>query len=124
MTPPRAMQKVIYIGNGYLVRQELRYYDAPTSSFVPYTGAASVSLCARSVDSVTGEVTYTPISELGPFVLTTVIPGIYYYNIPTSSVATLNVPLYLNALVYQVVTAAGELNNIQPLLVCPERPPQ
>jgi hypothetical protein len=127
MTAPAAQFKNLYIGNAYLVRQQLRIYDQPSDTFLPWTtGPASVSLCTQSVNATTGVVTYTPIPGLGPYTMTQGgVPGTWSVEIPTSAIATLNVALYLNGLVYQVVTGgpANELADVQPLLVLPSRYP-
>lgn len=125
MTPPAATQKCIFVGNAYLVRQEVRYYDAATNTFLPWTGPGTVSICTASVDSA-GKVTYTPIAYMGPFTLNVGLNGILYYEIPTGTVDILNTDTFINTTVYQVVIAgaSSELQNVQPLLVSPSRYPQ
>jgi hypothetical protein len=123
VTAPSTVQKNIFIGNAYLVRQQLRYYDAISDSFLPWGGPAKVSFCTKVTDPVTGVVTYTPIAGMGPFNLNQGMSGTFYYEVPTSVVGLLNTVSYLNGFVYQVVTGgnSGELTDIQPLLVCPSR---
>lgn len=125
MTPPAALLKCIYTRNAYLVRQEVRYYDAATNTFLPWTGPGTVSICTATVDSA-GKVTYTPIAYMGPFTLNVGLNGILYYEIPTSVVNILDTDAYIGTTVYQVVTAGNlnELQNAQPLLVVSSRPPQ
>lgn len=120
-----ALQKTINIGNAYLVRQELRYFDGPTNTFKPWTGPVTVRFCTRTQDPVTGVVTYTTISGMGPFSLVVATAGVWYYEVPTSVVALLNVVTYLGKLVYQLVEggSASELQDVQPLLVVSDRSP-
>lgn len=124
MTPPLGTVKCIFIGNAHLVRQEIRFYDPSTDTFIPWTGVGSVSICTASMDTA-GKVTYTPIAYMGPFTLNVGLDGILYYEIPVGVVDILNTDLFINTTVYQVVTAgnASELQNIQPLLVSPSRYP-
>jgi len=124
MTPPLGTVKCIFIGNAHLVRQEIRFYDPATNTFIPWTGAGTVSICTISVDG-SGKATYTPIISMGPFTLVVGLDGILYYEIPVSVVALLNTDVFINTTVYQVVTAgnANELQNVQPLLVSPSRYP-
>ena len=122
MTPPIGTVKCIFIGNAHLVRQEVRYYDPTTNTFLPWTGPGTVSICTAAVDAA-GKVTYTPIAYMGPFNLNVGLNGILYYEIPTSVVDILNTDAYINTTVYQVVIAgaASELQSVQPLLVSPAR---
>lgn len=122
---PAATQKNIYIGNAYLVRQQLRYYNGAADEYLPWSGPATVSFCTQAIDPVTGVVTYTPISGMGPFTLTQGLAGTFYLEVATSVVALLNVALYLNTVIYQVVIGGNlnELQDVQPLLVCPSRYP-
>lgn len=126
MTTAVATQKNIFIGNAHLAREDLRAYDAPTDSWLPWTGpsiSATVAICTQATDPDTGEVTYTPIAGMGPFNMLSVVAGVFYCIIPTSVVDLLNTPAYLNVLVYQVTLAGpnSELESVQPLLVNPSR---
>lgn len=127
MTAPAAQAKNLYIGNAHLVRQPLRTYDQPSDTIVPYvTGPVTVALCTRSINATTGVVTYTPIAGLGPFPMTQGgVPGVWSAVISSSAIAALNMPPYLNAIVYQVVSGgvASDLADVQPLLVSPSRYP-
>ncbi len=122
MTPPMGVQKCLFIGNAHLVRQEVRYYDAATNRYLPWSGPGTVSICTATVDTA-GKVTYTPIAYMGPFNLNVGLNGILYYEIPTSVVDILNTDSYINTTVYQVVIAGNnsELQSVQPLLVSPSR---
>ena len=124
MTTPMGTVKCIFIGNAHLVRVEVRYYDATTNSFLPWSGPGTVSICTAAVDAA-GKVTYTPIAYMGPFTLNVGLNGILYYEIPTSVVDILNTDLFINTTVYQVVIAGNlsELQSVQPLLVSPSRFP-
>ena len=128
MTPPVAFVKNCFIGNAYLVRQEIRYFNAALNGWSPWvSGPASVSLCTSATDPVTGVVTYTPIATLGPFSLVQGAAGTWYVEISASLItAALNKQAYLNQVIYQVVTAgaSNELQDVQPLLVSPSRFPQ
>lgn len=125
MTPPIGTQKVIFIGNAHLVRQEVRYYDPTSNTFLPWSGPGTVSICTATVDSA-GVTTYTPIAGMGPFNLIQGLNGILYYELPTSVVALLNTDAFINSVVYQVVIAgnSNELQSVQPLFVSPSRFPQ
>jgi hypothetical protein len=125
MTPPVALLKSIFVGNAYLVRQQIRVYDAVLDQWVSWTsGPATVTLCTASV-GVGGVVTYAAIAGLGPFSLVLGLSGTWFYEIPTSAVSLLNGAPYLGATIYQVVKAGAlnELQNVQPLLVSPSRYP-
>lgn len=123
MTAPQGRTKSIFIGNAHLARQELRAYDPASNAYKVWIGPAQVALCAVSVDPTTNIVTYTPIGGLGPFAMTSAVPGVFYFEFTTAQLAALNAQQYLNALVYQVVIAGpnNELQDVQPLLVCPSR---
>lgn len=118
-----ARQKLIQIGNAYLVRQELRYYDPATDSFLPWTGPATVRFATASIDSGSGAVTYTTIPGMGPYALVSALPGIFSFGVSSTVVEQLNVAAYLNTVVYQVVEggAEAELADVVPLLVKPQR---
>lgn len=124
MTPPMGTVKCIFIGNAHLVRQEVRYYDPVSNTFLPWSGPGTVSICTATVDDA-GAVAYTPIAGMGPFALIIGLNGILYYEIPTSVVELLNTDVFINTTVYQVVIAGNsdELQSIQPLLVSPSRFP-
>jgi|ERR1017187_7806281 hypothetical protein len=125
MTPPAGLLKCLFVDNAYLVRQEVRYYDPASNTFLPWSGPGTVSICTASTDGA-GKVTYTPIAYMGPFTLNVGLNGTLYYEIPTSVVNILWTDAYINTIVYQVVIAGNlnELQNVQPLLVSPSRPPQ
>lgn len=124
MTPPMGTVKCIFVDNAHLVRVEVRYYDAATNTFLPWSGPGTVSICTAAVDAA-GKVVYTPIAYMGPFTLNVGLNGILYCEIPQSVVDVLNTDAFINTTVYQVVIAGNlnELQVVQPLLVSPTRYP-
>lgn len=125
MTPPVAMIKPIFVGNSHLAKGELRAYDGASNSWLPWAASATVRFCTMATDPETGEITYTTISGMGPFSLTPGVGAVFYYVVPTSVVDLLNVEAYLNQTVYQLMEGGplSDLQVVQPLLVCPQRPP-
>lgn len=104
----------ILVNNSHLVRVLLERYDATANDYEPWEGASgvAVALCSdRQGDTV--------ISGCGPFSLTEVGDGYYYYVVPASVTALLDVDAYRGRMVFQriVAGASSEVKRVTPLIV-------
>lgn len=117
--PIAAVQKPIYLGNTFLVRQALTVYDPDTNGFIPLAGGEVTCRLSAAADGS------TTISGTGPFPMAEApgAAGTYYYVYPESVVGLL--AALVDTLVYLVVEAGtyDELKDVQPLLVQAARPP-
>ena len=110
--------KRFWLNEANLVKVKLRKYDATTNAHVDWTAAPSptVAFCTdRQGDSV--------IASLGPFALTEVssanYPGWYYYVVPASVAAQLDVDAYRGQIIYRRITAgsSAEVKRMLPMIV-------
>lgn len=110
-------RKTVYIGNSWLVRQELRYYSAATDAFEVWSGVPAVVTFATDT---AGTNTIAPLVNL-PLAESGIKPGVYYRVLATSDVAAL--AAYAGQTVYQIVTAgaSSELRAVLPVIVAQPR---
>jgi hypothetical protein len=110
-------RKTIYLANGWLVRQELRYYSAATDAFEVWTGASG------TVTFATDAAGASVISGLSGIVLTesSLKPGVYYAVLTPAQVA--NLAAYVGQTVYQITVAgaSSELRAVLPVIVAQPR---
>ena len=114
MTPT----KTIYVGNAYLVRQEVRGWDATQNGFALASGLTLAVTFAEQSDG-TGPITgMTAISmpELGLF------PGIYAATI--TGTVTAGLTAYADTVIYQIVSGGPDnaIRVVTPLRVTIPRP--
>ena len=110
--------KTIFAGNAYLVRQEIRGWDAITNGFVLASGLTMSATFAVGSDGsgpIAG-MTGVPVSELSLF------PGIYAATITGTATATLG--QYVGQVIYQIVTGGADnaIRVVTPLYVDTVRP--
>lgn len=110
-------RKPVYLGNAFLVRQELRYYSAATDAFEVWTGqTATVSITTDAAGTL-------PVAGLSGLVMSasSINPGVYTYVISAALIAGL--AAFVGQTVY-LVTVAGANNELRvtvPLLVSTPR---
>lgn len=110
-------RKTLYIGNSWLVRQEMRYYSAATDAFEVWTGVpASVTFATDAA----GTSTIAPLVAL-PLTESGIKPGVYTRVLSASDVAAL--AAYAGQTVYQITTAgaSSELRAVLPVIVAQPR---
>lgn len=110
--------KRFVVNEANVVKVKLRKYDPTTNDYADWTGAPSptVAFCSdKAGDSV--------ITSMGPFALSEVssanYPGWYYYVVPASVAALLDVAAYRGAIVYRRITAgaSAEVKRMLPMIV-------
>ncbi len=109
--------KPIHPNNAYLVRQSLTKYDATTNTYIPWTGAATIS--ASFYEDAFG---VTPIAGLtGIAMAESAVLGTYYVVVSGTLTATLT--SYDGQTIYLVVTGGvqSDLRVVVPLLVTDPR---
>ncbi len=113
-----AVSKEIHPSNAYLVRQQLKKWDAATNSYIVWTGATSIEVGfyedALGVTPIAG-MTALAMTESGTL-------GTYYHIVQGTLTATLALP-YAGETIYQIVTggANSDLKVVTPLLVAQPR---
>ena len=110
-------RKTVYLANGWLVRQELRYYSPATDAFEVWTGVPA------TVTFATDTAGASPIAGLSGLSLTEsgLKPGVYYAVLTPAQVA--NLSAYAGQTVYQITTAgaSSELKAVLPVIVAQPR---
>lgn len=112
------VSKQIHPSNAYLVRQQLKQWDAATNTYIPWTGAVTIAvgfyedaLGVTGITSLTG----LAMTESGT-------PGTYYRVISGTLTATL-ASQYAGETIYQIVTGGSnsDLKVVMPLVVAQPR---
>lgn len=110
-------RKTLYLGNAWLVRQELRYYEPMADEFNVWSGQTA------TVTFATDAAGANPIANLSALAMTEVVanPGVYYRVVSSALVA--NLAQYAGQTVYQITTAgsAAELKAVLPVIVAQPR---
>jgi hypothetical protein len=110
--------KRVFVNEANLVKVYLEKYDPTTNAHVAWTAAPSPTVAFCS--DLAGD---TVITSMGPFALTEVsaanYPGWYYYILPASVAALLDVAAYRGAIIYRRITAgsSAEVKRMLPMLV-------
>lgn len=113
-----APTKDIHPSNTYLVRQQIRQYDAATNSYIPWVNAAGIVVGfyedASGATAIAG-LTNLPMTESST-------PGTYYCLVDGTLTATLS-SQYVGETIYQIVTAGvySDLRVVLPLRVSQPR---
>jgi hypothetical protein len=110
-------RKTIFLGNAYLVRQELRVYSPITDEFAVWTGQpATVTIATDAAGT-------SPVAGLSALVMaeSSATPGVYYRVLTPTEVA--NLAALAGQTVYQITVAgsASEMRAVLPLLVATPR---
>ena len=110
-------RKTLYLGNSWLVRQELRYYSAATDAFEVWSGVPA------TVTFATDAAGTSPVAGLSGLALAEsgLKPGVYYAVLTPTQVA--NLTAYAGQTVYQITTAgaSSELKAVLPVIVAQPR---
>lgn len=113
-----AVAKEIHPSNAYLVRQQLKKYDAATNSYIPWTGANTIVVgFYEDALGVTG------ITGMTGFAMTESSTQGTYYKIVTGVLTATLASQYAGETIYQIVTggASSDLKVVTPLVVTQPR---
>jgi hypothetical protein len=131
MTGPRVLlpeQKAIPIHNGWVTRQEIRYFSDAMNDWIPWIGT---DIRVRLSRFPTGyDFSGYPSTILGPRTMTAISDPGWFYATFTADEITNALTNFVGQTVYQVVeadygssAAYYALTNVQPMLVIDPRAP-
>ena len=112
------VSKQIHTSNAYLVRQQLKQYDATTNTYIAWTGANTIAVgFYEDALGVTGIAGLTGLAMAESNIL-----GTYYRIISGTLTATL-ASQYAGETIYQIVTGGSnsDLKVVTPLVVTQPR---
>lgn len=122
--PPVREQKPIYLHNAYVVRQEIRMYDAVTDTYKAWSATAPVPRVRFSLDADGYDINGMPTTLFGPYdLVSTLVSGVYIYTyVVSADIVTQFLASKVGQVIYQIVEGAYgttyyDLTNVQPLLV-------